>query len=123
MRGKLACLLAVLPFAWGCSAASANGLDPNSDLDCALTTYYFHEVAVNNGAPEKATTGLYIFNQWFAAELQHSGRKPSQEDFERLSRKIESDPTLARNELKACTNRASSDGRFNQFAQLMGWHT
>ena len=122
MRKQLGCVSALLFALSGCAPAAANALDPSSDLDCALTTYYFYEVAINSGAPEKPTAALRIFNQWFAVNLKHSGRTPTPAELQKLSDTIQSDHRRARRQLDACIKRASDDEQFTQFAQLMAPH-
>jgi hypothetical protein len=120
------CLLALCPLTLAtasCSPALAHSLDASSDLDCAVLAAYFHDEAVDSGAPEEPIKGLLITNQWFAASLADHGPKPGENDVASVTKTIQSDPTNARNELKACMARATADPRFNKFTRLMGWRS
>lgn len=107
----------------GCGMATAapHSLNPASDLDCALTSYSFYLNATQTGAPETATQGLRIANQWFAVRMAAKGYKPTEAEKTAVSDAILSDLGAAKVELKECLDRANQDSRFSAFADRMGW--
>jgi len=122
MRRLLTLMLAVESMA-ACSPATAVTIDPKNDVHCSVLTFYFHGLAVHDGASNtqiRATKGL---EDWYAAKLRsHSGGRYAdptllQRELGPVLDTIKANPDAMRDAAKACVSRAAADPSFNDFAR------
>ena len=107
--------LLVAPFD---SEASAEAVDPNSDLDCAIIFQFFHRMAEARNAPADERELTLVMNDWFAAEWEreHPGEGAKQFDhYAAIVTALGNDPNAYRETIRMCSDRATSDPAFGPF--------
>jgi hypothetical protein len=122
MRRLLTLMLAVESVA-ACSPASAVTIDPRNDVHCSVLAFYFHGLAVHDGASNtqiRATKGL---QDWYTAKLRAhaSGRYADpallQRELGPILDTIKANPDSMRDAARTCVSRAAADPSFNDFAR------
>ena len=122
MRRLLILMLAFESMA-ACSPASAVTIDPKNDVHCSVLTFYFHGLAVHDGASSTQIRAAKGLQDWYAAKLRSlsGGRYADpalmQREIGPVLDTVKANPDAMRDAARACVSRAAADPSFNDFAR------
>jgi hypothetical protein len=109
----------------GCSQADASVPDVSNDIHCSVIIYHFGGHAEQSGAPAEQKRAMAVLNEWYRAKVRQlpADRWESNSLMKETAPILETvmrDPQAMLDELKACSDRATTDPAFDRFVRTLG---
>ena len=101
----------------GCSAASAEGVDPNNDIHCAALASGFRIAADIEGAPQNQKKAIAFVDEWYSPKfddaVKERGRDSVSAEAQAVIKAFDEDMPSLRDDFLLCSERAIEDAGLN----------